>query len=127
LLCAGIKCLKVELALRTAQTVIYRNGPPVPDSLGTELFSSAKMDTSLEFADVGMDFDALDVLPTYNLHRRPSTDRLRRLREILGHRGLEAYLIVDSDAHYTFYSQARHDRRINYITNSDVPSPWPRP
>jgi len=81
------------------------------------------MDRSLDFTDLGMDLDALDVLPTYNLHRRPSTDRLGRLREILKDRGLEAYLIVDSDAHYTFYSQARQDRRINYITNSDVPRP----
>ena len=38
----------------------------------------------------------------------------------MAERGLDGYLIVDSDAHYTFYAQARQDRRINYITNSEV-------
>lgn len=75
---------------------------------------------SLDLGDIGMDFDSLDVLPTYNLHQRPSKDRLDRLRKLLSARGLDGYLIVDSDAHYTFYSQARQDRRINYITNSEV-------
>jgi hypothetical protein len=76
---------------------------------------------SLDFGEYGMDFDSLDVLPTYNLHQRPSKDRLTRLRKLLRARGLDGYLIVDSDAHYTFYAQARQDRRINYITNSEVP------
>jgi len=112
---------KLRSEPRYIETVRQSQAPSLPNCslLG-------QMDTSFDFVDVGMDFDAVDVLPTYNLHRRPSTDRLRRLREILKDRGLEAYLIVDSDAHYTFYSQARQDRRINYITNSDVPSPWPR-
>jgi hypothetical protein len=85
------------------------------------------MDMSLDFGDIDMDFDSLDVLPTYNLHQRPSKDRLARLRKLLRVRGLDGYLIVDSDAHYTFYSQARQDRRINYITNSEVLIPkFPR-
>jgi hypothetical protein len=78
------------------------------------------MDTTLNFSDMAMDFHALDVLPTYNLSRHSSADRIRRLRGLMAERGLEGYLIVDSDAHYTFYSQARRDRRINYITNSEV-------
>jgi hypothetical protein len=81
---------------------------------------------SLDFAEYGMDFDSLDVLPMSNLHQRPSKDRLARLRKLLRARGLDGYLIVDSDAHYTFYAQARQDRRINYITNSEVPSPLPK-
>ena len=75
----------------------------------------------LDFGEFDVDFGSLDALPTYNLHQRPSKDRLTRLRQLLRARCLEGYLIVDSDAHYTFYSQARQDRRINYITNSEVP------
>ena len=78
------------------------------------------MDTTLSFSGMAMDFDALDVLPTYNLSKHSSIDRIRRLRGLMAERGLDGYLIVDSDAHYTFYSQARRDRRINYITNSEV-------
>jgi hypothetical protein len=72
------------------------------------------------FADMPMEFDALHSLPGYNLTKRSSAERIARLREVLVQHGLEAYLIVDSDGHYTFYSQAPKDRRINYITNSEV-------
>jgi hypothetical protein len=78
------------------------------------------MDMELNFSDMAMDFDSLDVLPGYNLHKKSSVERLARLRQLLVERGLDGYLIVDSDAHYTFYAQARKDRRINYITNSEV-------
>jgi hypothetical protein len=81
------------------------------------------MDMTLSFSDMVMDFDALDVLPRYNLSKRSSTDRITRLRKLMADRGLEGYLIVDSDAHYTFYAQARQDRRINYITNSEASTP----
>jgi hypothetical protein len=81
------------------------------------------MDMDINFADMAMDFDALDVLPSYNLSQKSSVDRVGRLRQLMNERGLAGYLIVDSDAHYTFYSQARQDRRINYITNSEVPHP----
>jgi hypothetical protein len=79
------------------------------------------MDTSFSFPEMEMDFDSLDVLPTYNLSKHSSTERLKRLRELMTERDIQGYLIVDSDAHYTFYAQARQDRRINYITNSEVP------
>ena len=75
---------------------------------------------ALNFLDMAMDFDALDVLPGYNLTKRSSTERISQLRDLMAERGLGGYLIVDSDAHYTFYAQARQDRRINYITNSEV-------
>lgn len=78
------------------------------------------MDMILNFSDMAKDFHALDVLPGYNLHKHSSSDRISRLRGLMAERGLDGYLIVDSDAHYTFYAQARQDRRINYITNSDV-------
>ena len=78
------------------------------------------MDMALNFTDMAMDFDALDVLPGYNLTKHSSTERISRLRQLMAERGLDGYLIVDSDAHYTFYAQARQDRRINYITNTDV-------
>jgi len=81
------------------------------------------MDMDLTFSDMAMDFDALDVLPGYNLHQKSSVDRVARLRQLMAERGLDGYLIVDSDAHYTFYAQARKDRRINYITNSEVRCP----
>lgn len=79
------------------------------------------MEMDLNFADMAMNFDPLNVLPTYSLAKKPSTDRLRRLRQFMAERGIDGYLIVDSDAHYTYYAQARQDRRINYITNSEVP------
>jgi hypothetical protein len=82
------------------------------------------MDMNINFDDMAMDFDALDVLPTYNLSQKSSTDRVGRLRQLMNERGLAGYLIVDSDAHYTFYAQARQDRRINYITNSEVLLRW---
>jgi hypothetical protein len=78
------------------------------------------MAMTLNFSDMAMDFDALDVLPGYNLSKHSSADRISRLRSLMAKRGLDGYLIVDSDAHYTFYAQARQDRRINYITNSEV-------
>lgn len=78
------------------------------------------MDVTLNFLDMAMDIDALGVLPGYSLRKRSSTERIRRLRQLMAERGLDGYLIVDSDAHYTFYSQARQDRRINYITNTEV-------
>jgi len=74
----------------------------------------------LNFAEMDMEFDALDVLPGYNLSKKSSSKRLARLRIFMAERRIEGYLIVDSDAHYTFYAQARKDRRINYITNSEV-------
>jgi hypothetical protein len=79
------------------------------------------MDMTLNFSDMIMNFDALDGLPNYNLSQKSSTERLRRLRGLMAKRNLDGYLIVDSDAHHTFYAQARQDRRINYITNSEVP------
>jgi hypothetical protein len=82
---------------------------------------ASEMDMDLNFSDMAMDFDALDVLPGYNLQKKSSVERVARLRQLLVERGLDGYLIVDSDAHYTFYAQARKDRRINYITNSEVP------
>jgi Xaa-Pro aminopeptidase len=81
----------------------------------------------LNFSDMALDFDALDVLPGYNLSQHSSRERLSQLRQLMKERGIEGYLIVDSDAHYTFYAQARQDRRINYITRSEVPPPlWGR-
>ena len=78
------------------------------------------MDMNLSFSDMDMDFDALNVLPTYSLSQKSSADRVAKLRQLLVERGIDGYLIVDSDAHYTFYAQARKDRRINFITNSEV-------
>ena len=72
------------------------------------------------FPDMELDFDALDIFPRSNLSQKSSAGRIRRLRGLMAERGLDGYLIVDSDAHYTFYAQARQDRRINYITNSEV-------
>jgi Xaa-Pro aminopeptidase len=43
-------------------------------------------------------------------------NRLDALRVLMKEHGFDAYLITDSDAHYTFYSLAREDRRINWIT-----------
>ena len=43
-------------------------------------------------------------------------DRLNTLRALMEENGFDAYLITDSDAHYTFYSLLREDRRINWIT-----------
>ena len=74
----------------------------------------------LNFSDMALDFDALGVLPSYNLHKTSSANILARLRQLMVERGLDGYLIVDSDGHYTFYAQARKDRRINYITKSEV-------
>src|SRR5437762_6649485 len=80
---------------------------------------------ALSFSKMAMDLDSLDVLPGYNLTKHSSTSRLARLRALMAEHGLDGYLIVDSDAHYTFYAQARQDRRINYITNSEVCSTPP--
>jgi hypothetical protein len=91
---------------------------PLPFSSPLE---ASEMDMDLNFSDMAMDFDALDVLPGYNLQKKSSVERVALLRRLLVERGLDGYLIVDSDAHYTFYAQARKDRRINYITNSEVP------
>jgi hypothetical protein len=78
------------------------------------------MDMTLSFSDMDMDFNDLNALPTYSLIQKSSADRVAKLRQLLVERGIDGYLIVDSDAHYTFYAQARKDRRINYITNSEV-------
>jgi len=78
------------------------------------------MDMDISFADLAMKFDALHHLPSYNLTKRSSAERVGGLRQLLVQHGLDAYLIVDSDGHYTLYSQAQKDRRINYITNSGV-------
>jgi Xaa-Pro aminopeptidase len=43
-------------------------------------------------------------------------NRLDALRMLIKEHEYDAYLITDSDAHYTFYSLAREDRRINWIT-----------
>jgi Xaa-Pro aminopeptidase len=43
-------------------------------------------------------------------------NRLDTLRVLIDEHQCDAYLITDSDAHYTFYSLAREDRRINWIT-----------
>ncbi len=43
-------------------------------------------------------------------------NRLDALRVLIKKHGFDAYLITDSDAHYTFYSLAREDRRIDWIT-----------
>jgi Xaa-Pro aminopeptidase len=42
--------------------------------------------------------------------------RVDMLRVLIKEHKCDAYLITDSDAHYTFYSLARQDRRINWIT-----------
>ena len=78
------------------------------------------MAMTLNFVDMATDLDSLGVLPSYNLTGHSSADRLARLRKFMAERGLDGYLIIDSDAHYTYYAQARKDRRINYITNSEV-------
>jgi Xaa-Pro aminopeptidase len=43
-------------------------------------------------------------------------NRLNALHVLMKEHGFDAYLITDSDAHYTFYSLLREDRRINWIT-----------
>jgi len=43
-------------------------------------------------------------------------NRLEALRVLIKQHGCDAYLITDSDAHYTFYSLSQEDRRINWIT-----------
>ena len=43
-------------------------------------------------------------------------DRLTALRRLINEHHLDGYLVTDSDDHYTFYSLAHHDRRINWIT-----------
>ena len=43
-------------------------------------------------------------------------NRLDALRVLMKEHGCDAYLITDSDAHYTFYSLSQEDRRINWIT-----------
>ena len=43
-------------------------------------------------------------------------DRLAALRRLISEHQLDGYLVTDSDNHYTFYSLACHDRRINWIT-----------
>jgi Xaa-Pro aminopeptidase len=43
-------------------------------------------------------------------------NRVDMLRILIKEHKCDAYLITDSDAHYTFYSLARQDRRINWIT-----------
>ena len=42
--------------------------------------------------------------------------RVEALRELIKEHQCDAYLIPDSDGHYTFYSLLREDRRINWIT-----------
>jgi hypothetical protein len=67
--------------------------------------------------DVNMD---LWSLPPYSLSPRSSTTQLHRLRQLMSDYGLDGYLIVDSDCHYTFNSQNNQDRRISFITQSEV-------
>ena len=43
-------------------------------------------------------------------------NRLDALRVLMKEHECDAYLITDSDAHYTFYSLSQEDRRINWIT-----------
>lgn len=43
-------------------------------------------------------------------------NRLERLRELMKVHACDAYLITDSDNHYTYYSLLQEDRRINWIT-----------
>jgi hypothetical protein len=75
----------------------------------------------LDFPEIDLEFEDLGIpLPSYSLRKRASSDRVRQLRRLMRDRGIGGYLIVDSDAHYTFYAQARRDRRINYITHSEV-------
>lgn len=72
--------------------------------------------------EMNIELDPVETLPRrHSLSTHPSGDRLARLRPLMVERGLDGYLIVDSDAHYTFYAQARRDRRVNYITCSEVP------
>jgi hypothetical protein len=59
-------------------------------------------------------------LPSYNLSRKSSADQLRRLRQLMIDYELDGYLVVDSDAHYTFNGQNYQDRRISFITGSEV-------
>ena len=66
-----------------------------------------------------MDMD-LWGLPPYNLSKKSSTDRLSRLRQLMVDYELDGYLIIDSDAHYTYNGRNYQDRRVSFITNSDV-------
>src|SRR5271168_5365995 len=59
-------------------------------------------------------------LPSYNLAQKSSADELGRLRQLMVDYELDGYLIVDSDAHYTFNGQNYQDRRISFITGSEV-------
>jgi hypothetical protein len=59
-------------------------------------------------------------LPSYNLAQKSSADQLGRLRLLMVDYELDGYLIVDSDAHYTFNGQNYQDRRISFITGSEV-------
>jgi hypothetical protein len=59
-------------------------------------------------------------LPAPNVLRNSSTDRLHQLRTLMAQYDLDGYLIVHSNAHYIFSNQNFVDRRIAFITNSDV-------
>jgi len=59
-------------------------------------------------------------LPSYNLSRKSSADQLQRLRQLMIDYEMDGYLIVDSDAHYTFNGKNYQDRRISFITGSQV-------
>ena len=59
-------------------------------------------------------------LSSYNLTRKSSADQLGRLRQLMVDYELDGYLIVDSDAHYTFNGRNYQDRRISFITGSEV-------
>jgi hypothetical protein len=82
--------------------------------------------STLEWMDLELYFENGDLtLPIFLANRlqsskKPSGDRLGRLRQLMVERRLDSYLIVDSQAHYAFDSQPRQDRRISLITNSNV-------
>jgi len=59
-------------------------------------------------------------LPSYNLSQKSSAGQLQRLRQLMVDYELDGYLIVDSHAHYTFNGKNYQDRRISFITGSDV-------
>ncbi|CAF3687664.1 unnamed protein product, partial [Rotaria sp. Silwood1] len=43
-------------------------------------------------------------------------NRVEALRELIKQHQCDAYLITDSDGHYTFYSLSQENRRLNWIT-----------
>jgi hypothetical protein len=77
--------------------------------------SAPVMDQNLNQSDSGI----FPVTPS-SLTPRSSAERLNRLRQLIIDYDLDGYLIVDSGAHYTFNGQNYQDRRISFITSTEV-------